>query len=78
MERLRRSTSLSTPCPHSHVVISLVLPPGGRDHDVTGNDDIGTELVAHRSIVGCESRFREALAESDVYPRSTGSGSQSR
>src|SRR5277367_997983 len=30
----------------------VVLPPGGRDHDVTGNDDIGTELVAHRSIVG--------------------------
>ena len=56
----------------------VVLPSGGRDHDVTGNDDIGTELVAHRSIVGYESRFREALAESDLYPRSTGSGSQSR
>ena len=30
----------------------VVLSPGGRDHDVTGNGDIGTELVAHRSIVG--------------------------
>src|ERR1700722_12601102 len=30
----------------------VVLPPGGRDHAVAGNDDIGAELVAHRSIVG--------------------------